>query len=164
MCTIKEALRYLISRYDDKNDLTLSRIVQVIYLADWKASIDRSRPVTEIKWQMANGEPKMDNSSLEEVINLLDANSKSETLGRLLQNFYDERFNKKVRLSQSEKFFLDFAIDKAKSKSSDEFIQLIHSTFPSLTLSKSDTVDLPDLAKTYREQIRPTLEPESSLS
>jgi hypothetical protein len=162
MCTIKEVLRYTISRYDSKNDLTLGRLIQIIYLADWKASIDRSRQITDVKWKMINGEPKMDDSSLGEVIDFLEISSKGETLGSLFQSFYERKL-KKTKLSQSEKAILDFVIEKANFKSSDEFVQLIHSTFPSLTLDKSDKLNLPDLAKIYKEEFRPMLAPESSL-
>jgi hypothetical protein len=145
-----------------ENDLTLSRLIQIIYLADWKASIDRSRQITDIKWQMVNGEPKMDDSSLDQMIDFVEANSKGETLGSLFQNFYEGKFGK-TKLIQAEKSILDFVIEKALVKSSEEFTQLVHSTFPSLTLDETDKVDLPDLAKTYVEEVRPELARESGL-
>jgi hypothetical protein len=162
MCTIKEVLRYTLSKYDFKGDLTLARLIHIIYLADWKASIDRSRQITDVKWQMVNGEPKMDDSSLEEMIKFLEVNSKGETLGSLFQSFYEGKL-KKTKLLQAEKSILEDIIGKANSKSDEEFTQLVHSTFPSLTRDESDKVDLPDLAKTYVREFRPKLAQESGL-
>lgn len=150
------------SRYRPPDDLTLSRLIQIIYLADWRASIDRSRQITDIEWQMVNGEPKMDDSSLDQMIKFVEANSKGETLGSLVQNFYEEKFGK-TKLTEVEKNILNIVIKKALDKSGEEFTQLVHSTFPSLTLDENDRVDLPDLAKIYVEEIRPELAQASGL-
>jgi hypothetical protein len=160
MCTIKEVLKYTFSHYL-KDDLTLSQLIKLIYLADWKASLDRGRTITDIKWQIVNGEPKMDKASLKQTIEFFEATLKGEKVVSFFQSFYEGI--KKTKLTQYEKSILDFVIEKARTKSSEKFSQLVHSTFPSLTLDESDEVDLPKLATIYTKELKPGLRKENGL-
>jgi hypothetical protein len=165
MCTIKEVLKYTSSHYLKKDTLKdalpLSQLIKLIYLADWKASLDRGRTITDIEWQIVNGEPKMDEASLTQTIEFFETTLKGEKIVNFFQSFYEGI--KKTKLTQYEKSILDFVIDKARSKSSEEFSQLVHSTFPSLTLDESDKVDLPRLAAIYTKELKPGLLKENGL-
>lgn len=55
---------------------------------------------------------------------------------------------------------LNFAIDSTADTNWDEFIHLVHSTYPILARERHTKLDLEDLAKEYQE-VMPLLKTES---
>jgi hypothetical protein len=151
MCTIKDALKYISGK---KEDLPLPRLIQLLYLADWKSLIDSEKQITDVQWQIKNSEPIMDEDSILRVANFFKEEIKSNPLTVLIGKFTDP----KVKLNVHERDILDSVIDIAIKLGDEEFSQLVHSTFPSLNVGENDDVNLPELAKTYNDSFRPSLQ------
>jgi hypothetical protein len=150
MCKVKEILKYIYRENNiDKDKFGLGQVVRIIYLADWKFSIDHEKTITKIEWKFVSGEPKMDETSLNEVLKFFDD---TDRITGFFKNLYTEIA--KSKLDAKERRTVKFAMDTVRTKSPDELSKLIYSTFPSLSLVDSDKVDLPSLAKFYVEKVR----------
>src|SRR5262245_11705397 len=57
MTPIADALAYFLRRYPHKHELSRSRLMSMVYLADWKGALERREQVTDAQWSLGNYGP-----------------------------------------------------------------------------------------------------------
>lgn len=132
MKKLKEVIEYIISNYPQPTELSKPRLVKLVYLIDWKNSIDYGKQVTGIKWFFNHYGPYA-----EDVINLMK--SDTETFDVVsYENPYSGGITDKFKLKKSVKSNLDnntlksadFIIKNTFNMNWSQFISLVYSSYP----------------------------------
>lgn len=150
---ISNVVTYLIKTYPHKNELSASRLTKMIYLMDWKSSIDYGHQITDAKWHFSHYGPYVD-----DFVKLA-----KEDKGFFLENVATYYGGKKqlfklskgyegnIELTEEQKKVADFVIRATKQKNYEDFIQLIYSTFPIISNDRYSDLNLVELAQRYKE-------------
>lgn len=154
MVEVKELLAYLLIEYPEKlrDMLSKTRVTKLIYLCDWKHSIEYEKQITNIEWVFDNYGP-----FVWDVMDVVNSNPDLFTI-HTSQTFYgsekqtisiiNESYSPKLELS--EKKTADFVINATKSLNFDQFLKLVYSTYPIMTCERYSKLNLPKLAKLYK--------------
>lgn len=149
---IDDLIGYIVKHYSKKDDLSKARLNKIIYLIDWKSSIDREKQITDIEWFFNNYGPYV--SEIELMV-MVDPRFKIETT----QNYYgsekniirviENNFNEP---SPDEKSIIDLVIEVTQNLSWSQFINAVYSTYPIKNSMKGSMLDLVSLAKEYKSE------------
>lgn len=132
MKNLKELIEYIISNYPQPTELSKPRLVKLIYLIDWKNSIDYGKQVTNIKWYFNHYGPYV-----EDVINLMKNDTETfEVIS--YENPYSGGITDKFKLKKSVRPNLDsntlksadFIIKNTFRMNWSQFISLVYSSYP----------------------------------
>lgn len=150
---ISNFIKYLLKNYPYKSELSASRLTKMLYLADWKSAIEESKQLTDAKWHFNHYGPYVD-----DFIKIAKDDSdikvySTQTMfgGHKQQVELRSDFNRDIELEKNEKKILDFVIESTKSKNYEDFIKLVYSTYPVVSSSKYNDLDLVKMAQEYRE-------------
>ncbi|MEI8623432.1 Panacea domain-containing protein [Pseudoalteromonas sp. B137] len=125
----------------------------MLYLADWKSSIEESKQLTSAKWHFNHYGPYVEDfikiAKDDDDINIFS----TQTIygGHKQQVELRDGFDGKVVILESEKKILDFVIESTKSKNYEDFIKLVYSTYPVVSSSRYNDLDLVKMAQEYIE-------------
>lgn len=150
---ISNLIKYLLKNYPYKAELSASRLTKMLYLADWKSSIEESKQLTPAKWHFNHYGPYVDDfikiAKDDDDINIFS----TQTMygGHKQQVELRDDFDGKVVVQEFEKKILDFVIESTKSKNYEDFIKLVYSTYPVVSSSRYNDLDLVKMAQEYRE-------------
>jgi len=146
-------LKYILQEYPHKSELSASRVTKIIYLSDWKSSIDNEIQLTDSKWYFNHYGPYVEdfidiakNDSDIEIIN-----EKTIFGGRKRLLKLSKSYKGKVQLDERDKSLVNFVINATKSKNYEDFIKLVYSTYPVITNDKYSELDLVRLAEEYKK-------------
>lgn len=132
MKNLKELIEYIISNYPQPTELSKPRLVKLIYLIDWKNSIDYGKQVTDIKWYFNHYGPYV-----EDVINLMKNDTETfEVIS--YENPYSGGITDKFKLKKNVRPNLDsstlksadFIIKNTFRMNWSQFISLVYSSYP----------------------------------
>lgn len=145
-----DLIRYIINEYPHKDELSKARLNKIIYLVDWKSSIDRDTKITNIDWLFNHYGPYV-----REIENLITDDDRFSILST--RNIYGNEKNlitlKEDKNFQepndTEKETIDFVIDKTRKFNWKKFIELVYSTYPIISQERGTTLDLVALAREY---------------
>ncbi|EKT4489718.1 Panacea domain-containing protein [Shewanella algae] len=150
---ISNFIKYLLKNYPYKSELSASRLTKMLYLADWKSAIEESKQLTDAEWHFNHYGPYVD-----DFIKIAKDDSdikvySTQTMfgGHKQQVELRSDFNRDIELEKNEKKILDFVIESTKSKNYEDFIKLVYSTYPVVSSSKYNDLDLVKMAQEYRE-------------
>lgn len=154
MAQLKDVIAYLCSGYPYKQELSKARTTKMIYLADWLSAIKRGIQITDIKWVYDQHGPYVkdvidvvrDNPQLFSVETSLNMFGEKKELIKLIDSGHSPR-----NLSDEDVVILDYVIHATAPKSWSEFIKLVYSTYPVIAQSKFASLNLVELAKTYKQ-------------
>ncbi|NYD91639.1 Panacea domain-containing protein [Sphingomonas melonis] len=155
MADLIDMVGYLCENYPHKSELSKARLTKMVYLADWKASLEEGSQISEIEWKFNHYGPYVD-----DVVNTArsDEDFKITTEQNAYGDIKDRIVLKRTRrwrsLTESDKAALDHVIEQTKSLYWKDFIKLVYSTFPVMVSERQSILDLPTLAKRYRKQMR----------
>lgn len=145
-------LKYFLKYYPYKSELSASRLTKLMYLADWKSAIDRSRLMTGVTWHFNHYGPFVD-----DFVKLAKQDSNIEI--EITANLYgtkkqliklNDQSDVENLVDEDDRKILDFVISATKDKNYEDFIQLVYSTYPVVSKSKYSDLDLVALAKEYK--------------
>jgi len=146
-----DVIRYVLNNYPYPNELSKARLNKIIYLIDWKSSIELNKQVTPIQWLFNHYGPYVkDIEALVafdgrfEIENTTNVYGNEKNIVKLKQ---DENFEEP---DESTKQIIDFIIDKTRKFNWKTFIDLVYSTYPILTQEKGSELDLITLAQEYK--------------
>jgi len=150
---ISNIVKYLLKKYPHKADLSASRLTKMIYLMDWKSSVDYGRQITNVQWHFNHYGPYVDDFvKLAKEDNDISVENTSTYYGGKKQLFnLSESYKENIVLTDEQKNIADFVIDATKQKSYEDFIQLVYSTFPVISNDRYSDLNLVDLAQRYKE-------------
>jgi len=152
---IASLLKYILEKYpkEKKQDLSKARINKLVYLADWKSALERSKQITPIKWYYNYYGPYV--KDIEEVLDTDNRFKLKDTVTfygnkkTLISLAKDQNFKE---LTKDEQKIINFIIDATKDLKWNEFINLIYSTYPVKTSEKHSYMNLIEFAKNYKNK------------
>jgi uncharacterized protein YwgA len=149
---------YIYENYPNISQLSKPRLVKLIYLIDWKNSIENKKQITNIKWYYNHYGPYV-----EDVIEEIKSNQDIFTVTSF-QNGYG--ISDKISLnknciinptiSKENKVIIDFVIEKTNKLNWNDFISLIYDTYPIKNNAKYTMLNLPSEAMEYKVNKNPT--------
>ncbi len=151
MADLKNVIAYLVMHYPHKNELSKARLTKMIYLADWKSALDRGKPVTDIAWRFNHYGPYVDDVhklALEDPA--FDVQSEVTPFGNRKERIVLKQKNIDIRVADEEAAILDHVIEQTRRLTWDPFIKLVYSTYPILSGTRGESLDLLNAAKRYR--------------
>jgi hypothetical protein len=152
MAELRDVVEYICDKYPHKSELSKARLTKIIYLADWKAALDRQNQLTDISWQFNHFGPYVD-----DVIKTardypeFDVEQRINAYGNLKELIRLTMGRGYPSLTQGDKYILDFVMALTRPKNWDEFLNLVYSTYPIASQPRYSTLDLPALATEYRK-------------
>lgn len=147
-------LDYLYLQYPNSNQLSISRVMKLLYLIEWRYAITKFEKLTDIEWMQTEYGPFYNSlrgifneSSNFEVSIKLDDNKKEQTVITFL--------NKKENLNIKDetKEVADFVIKHCKDYTWKELNTLVNSTYGVLNTQQGQIIDIVNLAIKYREKV-----------
>lgn len=150
---ISDLIKYILTNYPHKSELSASRLTKMLYLADWKSAIENSSQLTNAKWHFHHYGPYVDDFlKIAKEDNDIEVRNTSTIFGGKKQQLeLAKSFKGNVDLSENQKMILDFVIDATKDKNYEEFIKLVYSTYPVVSSSRYSDFDLVNMASEYKE-------------
>lgn len=150
---ISNIIKYLLKEYPHKAELSASRLTKMIYLMDWKSSIDYGRQITDAQWHFDHYGPYVDDfvRMAKEDKDISVENTSNYYGGKKRLFKLSERFEGNFDLTKEQKEIADFVINATKQKSYEGFIQLVYSTYPVISNDRYSDLDLVGSAEKYKE-------------
>lgn len=146
-----DVVGYILKNYPHKDELSKGRLNKLIYLCDWKSSIDNGVQLTPIEWKFNHYGPYVDEIETAIVFDdRISINVKQNYYGsakHLVTLDKDEGFSEP---NNKDKSIIDFIIEATKSLYWNEFINAVYSTYPIKNSERGDMLNLVELAKQYR--------------
>lgn len=147
-------LDYLYIKYPNSNQLSISRVMKLLYLIEWRYAITNFKKLTDIEWLNTEYGPFY--KSLRNIFNessnfsvtlKLDENGREQTIILFL--------NKKdtINLKSETIEVIDFVIEHCQDYSWTELNNLVNSTYGVLNTPQGQIVDIIKLAKEYRGKV-----------
>lgn len=152
MSDLKSYVTYLCKHYPHKSDLSKARLTKMMYLADWRCSLNKGHQLSNIHWKFNHYGPY--------VPDVVDA-AKGDPEFKVIETTTPYGNAKEVvsytgaqepELDDDERSSLDFVIDKTKALNWDGFIRLVYSTYPVVVSDRHDDLDLGALAQRYKAE------------
>ena len=150
---ISNIIKYLLKEYPHKAELSASRLTKMIYLMDWKSSIDYGRQITNAQWHFDHyGHYVDDFVRMAKEDKDISVENTSNYYGGKKQLFkLSEKFEGDFDLTKEQKEIADFVINATKQKNYEDFIQLVYSTYPVISNDRYSDLDLVGSAEKYKE-------------
>ncbi len=149
---IKDLVYFVIKNYPYKGELSKARLTKIIFLMDWKSSIDYWTQITSINWYFDSYWPYVkdvvrvadSNPNLFKKIDTINLYFNSTTIIRINDNSYDPVIQNEIKV------VYNFIVDKTKMLNFNDFINFVYSTYPIQISSRYSYLDLPQLAQEYK--------------
>lgn len=146
-------LDYLYLQYPNSNQLSISRVMKLLYLTEWRFAITKFKKLTDIEWMQTEYGPFYNSlriifneSSNFEVSIKLDDNKKEQTV----ITFLNKKEN--LNLKDDTKEVVDFVIRHCKSYSWKELNALVNSTYGIINTQQGQIIDILGLARKYKQK------------
>ncbi|WP_299948417.1 Panacea domain-containing protein [uncultured Microbulbifer sp.] len=150
---ISSLIKYLLKNYPNKSELSASRLTKMLYLADWKSAIENSKQLTDAEWHFNHYGPYVDDfikiAANDDEIKVFSTQTMFGAHKQQVE--LREGSSREIEIQESEKKILDFVIDSTRSKNYEEFIKLVYSTYPVVSSSRYNDLDLVKMAQEYRD-------------
>lgn len=146
-------LDYLYLQYPNSNQLSISRVMKLLYLIEWRYAITKFEKLTDVEWMQTEYGPFykalrgiFNESSNFEVSIKLDDNKNEQTV----ITFLNKKEN--LNLKADTKEVVNFVIEHCKDYSWKELNNLVKSTYGVLNTPQGQIIDVVNLARKYREK------------
>ncbi|WP_374497142.1 Panacea domain-containing protein [Vogesella indigofera] len=152
MAKLSDILYYIMANYPNKSDISNARLTKIVYLADWKMSLDKKKQLTNINWYFDNYGP-----FVWDVKNCIDENPNIFTQEQTFNSFGSKKIQFGIldrcytpEIDDEEKILLDFVISSTSPLNWDSFINLVYSTYPITSSERYSHLNLIEKAIEYR--------------
>ncbi|OBW40047.1 hypothetical protein AB670_03610 [Chryseobacterium sp. MOF25P] len=136
-------LDYLYLQYPNSNQLSISRVMKLLYLIEWRFAITKFEKLTDIEWLQTEYGPFykslrsiFNESSNFEVLIKIDDNNKEQ----LVINFLNKKDNFNLRNDTKE--VIDFVVSHCQNYSWTELNTLVNSTYGVLNTPQGQLINL----------------------
>ncbi len=155
MTNLEKLIRYILLNYPNVSELSKPRLVKLIYLIDWKYTIEQGRQYTNIQWYYNHYGPYVN-----DVIDLMKSRNEVFEV-KSYSNPYEGVTDKFVLLDKTSinldndiKSIADLFINYTYSLTWSNFINLVYSSYPIKTSLKYTSLNLVDIAAEFKKNIR----------
>lgn len=145
-------LDYLYLQYPNSNQLSISRVMKLLYLIEWRYAITKFVKLTDLEWMQTEYGPYykslrsiFNESSNFEVLLKLDDNKNEQTVITFLNR------KENLNIKDETKEVIDFVIQHCKDYSWKELNNLVNSTYGVLNTEQGQIIDVLSLAKKYKK-------------
>lgn len=147
MASLPSIVSFVYEKYPESSDqLSIERLIKIIYLSDWKHAITNGSQISAIDWTIRDFQPWVDDRSIRKLIEVFA----QVKVGKPLEEISN--------LNSDEKRAIAFVIDTASEKKENQLSRLVHSTYPAIACNNSTRkLSFADLAREYNEEIKPQL-------
>jgi len=151
---LQNIMAYILKMYPKSlaNEMSNARLTKMVYLADWKNSLEYGDQITNIKWYFDNYGPFVN-----DVQNAARANPDifvidlgSNMYGQPKKTFKLRKNNISIELSEKEKQSALSVIEETKNLFWKDFIKLVYSTHPVASSDRYSFLDIPAKAEEYK--------------
>lgn len=155
MSNLEKLVRYILLNYPEINELSKPRLVKLIYLIDWKYTIENSKQYTNIKWYFNHYGPYVNDvidlmKSHSDVFEVISYNNSYEGV----TDKFTLKDKSKIELENNIKTITDKFIDYTYKQTWSDFINLIYSSYPIKNTWKYNELNLEILAIEFNKNIR----------
>lgn len=140
---------------NSKTQLSKGRLNKLVYLADWKYSLDYGKQISNINWKFNHYGPYVDdieNSISNDSLHRFEIQENITYFGNLKYIIKIKQDLKFSDPNSQEKKVLDIIIKLTDTLNWTDFINLIYSTYPIKVTSQGDTMNLVELSMKYKKQ------------
>jgi hypothetical protein len=151
MNSLLDLIIYIYCNYPKVDELSKPRLVKIVYLIDWKYTIDHGQQVTDIEWYFHHYGPYVD-----DIIQLIKSEKEIFSVESRLNMFNDvsDRITyigkKNVTLKASVQEVADYIMYITSNLNWKEFIDLVYSTYPIKNNSKYSFLNLKEEARQFK--------------
>jgi hypothetical protein len=154
MKKLKNIIEYILLNYPQSDELSKPRLVKLIYLIDWKYTIDYKNQYTDIRWYFNHYGPYV-----EDVINLMKSDSETFEVTSYA-NPYSGGITDKFKLRKETSPILDenviktakFIMENTYHMSWSKFISLVYSSYPIKKSEKYTYLDLESFSIEFNDK------------
>lgn len=152
MAELKDVLAYLLQRYPRPGDLSNARVTKMVYLADWRHTLEEGRQITNIVWMFDHYGPFVWDvmRTVYEHKDLFKAEETATLYGNRKVLISCTNPDYEPRLTESEATAIDHVIHATKGLDWQEFIGLVYSTYPVVSSERYSRLDLKRAAEEYK--------------
>lgn len=147
-------LDYLYSQYPNPNQLSISRVMKLLYLIEWRYAITKFQKLTDIEWLQTEYGPFykslrliFDESSNFNVLIKKDDYNKEQ----IIIDFLNRKENLAAKVETKE--VVDFVIAHCKDYNWSELNNLVNSTYGVINTPQGQIINVVELAKKYKNKI-----------
>ncbi|RZM80366.1 hypothetical protein C3B51_12465 [Pseudoalteromonas rubra] len=148
-------IKYILLNYPHKDELSASRLTKMLYLVDWKSSLDSNRQITNANWFFNHYGPYVEDfiemARLDRDIVIEEATTFYGGYKQMLR--LEQYSSNDIYIGVFERGVVDFVISATKDKHYDEFIQLVYSTYPVVSSQRYSHLDLVAKAREYKAHL-----------
>ncbi len=152
MAAIEDVIAYIAEKYPHKHELSNARVTKLVYLSDWKHSLESGRQITGINWYFDNYGPFVWDvkEAAERHPELFDLSYNTNMFGskKLMFKLKDDSYS--PSLTEQEKAAVDHVIEVTRGLYWNDFIKLVYSTYPVTSSDRYSLLDLPAKAREYQ--------------
>jgi Protein of unknown function (DUF4065) len=155
MANLRDLLIYMIEACENEQELTKTRVTKLVYLCDWKYSLEYGQQMTNIDWVFDNYGPFVwdvmkvieNNTEIFQTRETTNSSGSNKTIVSLNTQTGSELAN----LTGEERKVLQFVINSTKDMGWSSFIKLVYSTYPVVASMRHEKLNLVDFAREYKE-------------
>lgn len=157
MAALKDVVAYIVDKYPYDFDLSKARVTKMVYLADWQSALDRRSLMTDIDWKFNHYGPYV-----QDVVDVareypeFDVVRSVNPYGNLVDLIKLRVGGSFGSLTKDDKRILDKVMNDTKGMNWSDFMRYVYSTYPVLSRSYGDRLNLVNIASEYRDLL-PTL-------
>ena len=149
---LSDLVRYIVKNYPDSNMLSKARLNKLIYLIDWKSSIDHNDQISDINWIFNHYGPYVNDIEtrllFDERFNIEHTINYYGSEKSIIKLKDDRDF---MEPNEKQKMIIDLVIEITKKMNWSNFINTVYSTYPIKVSEKGETLDLVKLANEYKQ-------------
>jgi hypothetical protein len=154
MTNLELLIRYILLNYPNIGELSKPRLVKLIFLIDWKYTIENGKQFTNINWYFNHYGPYVN-----DIIDLMRAQTDVFQV-KSYRNQYEgitDKFHlidkSPITLTTEVKNITDLLIDYTYKLTWSNFISLVYSSYPIKTSLKYTNLDLVKMSDEFRKNI-----------
>lgn len=147
-----DLIYFVIKNYPNKNELSKARLTKIIYLLDWKYTLDYWKQITSIDWYFDSYWPYVidvvkttESTSLFKMKHYLNYFNNIWTIIEINDDNYEPN------ISDDIKEIYDFIVNKTKKMNFNDFINFVYSTYPVQVSKRYTNMNLLELAQEYKK-------------
>ena len=155
MTNLELLIRYILLNYPNIGELSKPRLVKLIYLIDWKYTIENGKQFTNINWYFNHYGPYVN-----DIIDLMRAQTDVFQVKSYINQYegITDKFElidkSPVTLTPDVKSITDLFIDYTYKLTWSNFISLVYSSYPIKTSLKYTNLDLVKMSVEFKKNIR----------
>lgn len=154
MSNLEKLIRYILLSYPNVLELSKPRLVKLIYLIDWKYTIETGKQYTNIEWYYNHYGPYVN-----DVINFMKGNptifkveSYQNPFGGGLTDKFSLLDKSPISMEENVKEITDQFINYTYQLTWNDFINLVYSSYPIKKNVRYSKLDLKELAIEFNKK------------